>query len=134
MELGIYPAVSPLESSSRMLSADAVGQRHYETAKEVQRILQRYQELLDIIAILGMEELSEEDRRIVNRARRVQRFMSQPFHVAESFTGIPGEFVRMEDTIKGFEAILGGECDNIPEQAFMLSGNIDSVYTKSKEL
>ena len=134
VELGIYPAVSPLESSSRMLSADAVGQRHYETAKEVQRILQRYQELLDIIAILGMEELSEEDRKTVNRARRVQRFMSQPFHVAESFTGVPGEFVRMEDTIKGFEAILGGECDSIPEQAFMLTGNIDSVYAKSKEL
>ena len=134
VELGIYPAVSPLESSSRMLSADAVGQRHYETAKEVQRILQRYQELLDIIAILGMEELSEEDRRTVNRARRVQRFMSQPFHVAESFTGIPGAFVRMEETIKGFEAILGGDCDSIPEQAFMLSGNIDSVYAKSKEL
>ena len=134
VELGIYPAVSPLESSSRMLTADAVGQRHYDTAKEVQRILQRYQELLDIIAILGMDELSEEDRRTVNRARRVQRFMSQPFHVAESFTGVPGEFVRTEDTIKGFEAILGGECDNIPEQAFLLSGNIDSVYAKSKEL
>ena len=134
VELGIYPAVSPLESSSRMLTPRAVGPRHYETAKEVQRILQRYQELLDIIAILGMEELSEEDRRTVNRARRVQRFMSQPFHVAESFTGTPGEFVRLEDTIKGFEAILGGECDSIPEQAFMLSGNIDSVYAKSKEL
>lgn len=134
VELGIYPAVSPLESSSRMLTEDAVGKRHYETAKEVQRILQRYQELLDIIAILGMEELSEEDRRTVSRARRVQRFMSQPFHVAESFTGIPGEFVRMEETIKGFEAILGGELDNVPEQAFMLSGNIDSVYAKSKEL
>ncbi|MBR6090051.1 MAG: F0F1 ATP synthase subunit beta, partial [Anaerolineaceae bacterium] len=134
VELGIYPAVSPLESSSRMLSADAVGQRHYETAKEVQRILQRYEELLDIIAILGMDELSEEDRRTVNRARRVQRFMSQPFHVAESFTGIPGEFVSMQDTIKGFEAILGGELDNVPEQAFMLSGNIDSVLAKSREL
>ena len=134
VELGIYPAVSPLESSSRMLTADAVGQRHYETAKEVQRILQRYEELLDIIAILGMEELSEEDRKTVNRARRVQRFMSQPFHVAESFTGIPGEFVRKEDTIKGFEAILSGDCDTIPEQAFLLSGNIDSVYAKSKEL
>lgn len=134
VELGIYPAVSPLESSSRMLTEDAVGKRHYETAKEVQRILQRYQELLDIIAILGMEELSEEDRRTVSRARRVQRFMSQPFHVAESFTGVPGEFVRMEDTIKGFEAILGGELDSVPEQAFMLSGNIDSVYAKSKEL
>ena len=134
VELGIYPAVSPLESSSRMLSADAVGKRHYDTAKEVQRVLQRYQELLDIIAILGMEELSEEDRRTVSRARRVQRFMSQPFHVAESFTGVPGEFVRLEDTIKGFEAILGGDCDNIPEQAFMLCGNIDSVYAKSKDL
>ncbi len=134
VELGIYPAVSPLESSSRMLSADAVGKRHYDTAKEVQRVLQRYQELLDIIAILGMEELSEEDRRTVSRARRVQRFMSQPFHVAESFTGVPGQFVRLEDTIKGFEAILGGECDNIPEQAFMLCGNLDSVYAKSKEL
>ena len=134
VELGIYPAVSPLESSSRMLSPDYVGERHYETAKEGQRILQRYQELLDIIAILGMAELSEEDRKTVNRARRVQRFMSQPFHVAESFTGVPGEFVRMEDTIKGFEAILGGDCDSIPEQAFLLSGNIDSVYAKSKEL
>ena len=134
VELGIYPAVSPLESSSRMLTADIVGKRHYETAKEVQRILQRYQELLDIIAILGMEELSEEDRRVVNRARRVQRFMSQPFHVAENFTGIEGKFVRMEDTIKGFEYILGGDCDNIPEQAFMLSGDIDSVRERSKEL
>ena len=134
VELGIYPAVSPLESSSRMLTADIVGKRHYETAKEVQRILQRYQELLDIIAILGMEELSEEDRRVVNRARRVQRFMSQPFHVAENFTGIEGKFVRMEDTIRGFEYILGGDCDNIPEQAFMLSGDIDSVRERSKEL
>ena len=134
VELGIYPAVSPLESSSRMLTADIVGKRHYETAKEVQRILQRYQELLDIIAILGMEELSEDDRKVVNRARRVQRFMSQPFHVAENFTGTEGKFVRMEDTIKGFEYILGGDCDNIPEQAFMLSGDIDSVIERSKEL
>ena len=134
VELGIYPAVAPLESSSRMLTADAVGMRHYETAKEVQRILQRYQELLDIIAILGMDELSEEDRKTVNRARRVQRFMSQPFHVAESFTGVPGKFVKTEDTIKGFEAILGGDCDNIPEQAFLLSGTIEDVYAKSKEL
>ena len=134
VELGIYPAVSPLESSSRMLTADIVGKRHYETAKEVQRILQRYQELLDIIAILGMEELSEADRKTVNRARRVQRFMSQPFHVAENFTGTKGQFVRKEDTIKGFECILGGECDNIPEQAFMLSGTIESVIERSKEL
>ena len=134
VELGIYPAVSPLESSSRMLTPDIVGARHYSTAKEVQRILQRYQELMDIIAILGMDELSEEDRRTVNRARRVQRFMSQPLHVAESFTGIKGVSVRTEDTIKGFEAILGGECDSIPEQAFMLSGDIDSVIKKAKEL
>ena len=134
VELGIYPAVAPLESSSQMLTVDAVGKRHYETAKAVQGILQRYQELLDIIAILGMDELSEEDRKTVNRARRVQRFMSQPFHVAESFTGVPGKFVRMEDTIKGCEAILGGECDSIPEQAFMLTGTIEDVYAKSKEL
>ena len=134
VELGIYPAVSPLESSSRMLTADVVGKRHYETAKEVQRILQRYQELLDIIAILGMDELSEADRKTVNRARRVQRFMSQPFHVAENFTGVKGQFVRREDTIKGFECILGGECDDIPEQAFMLSGTIESVIERSKQL
>ena len=134
VELGIYPAVSPLESSSRMLTADVVGKRHYETAKEVQRILQRYEELMDIIAILGMDELSDDDRKTVNRARRVQRFMSQPLHVAESFTGTKGVFVHTEDTIKGFEAILGGDCDNIPEQAFMLSGDIDSVIEKSKEL
>ena len=115
VELGIYPAVAPLESSSRMLTPDIVGKRHYQTAKEVQRVLQRYNELQDIIAILGMDELSPEDRKTVSRARRVQRFMSQPFHVAESFTGMPGKFVHIEDTIKGFEAILGGDCDNIPE-------------------
>lgn len=134
VELGIYPAVSPLESSSRMLTEDIVGKRHYETAKAVQSILQRYEELVDIIAILGMDELSEEDRKTVNRARRIQRFMSQPLHVAENFTGTPGVFVHTEDTIKGCEAILGGDCDNIPEQAFMLSGGIDSVYARSKEL
>ncbi len=134
VELGIYPAVSPLESSSRMLAEDIVGMRHYETAKAVQSILQRYEELVDIIAILGMDELSEEDRKTVNRARRIQRFMSQPLHVAENFTGTPGVFVHTEDTIKGCEAILGGDCDNIPEQAFMLSGGIDSVYARSKEL
>lgn len=134
VELGIYPAVSPLESSSRMLTEDIVGKRHYETAKAVQSILQRYEELVDIIAILGMDELSEEDRKTVNRARRIQRFMSQPLHVAENFTGTPGVFVHTNDTIKGCEAILGGDCDNIPEQAFMLSGGIDSVYARSKEL
>ena len=132
VELGIYPAVAPLESSSRMLTPDIVGKRHYQTAKEVQRVLQRYNELQDIIAILGMDELSPEDRKTVSRARRVQRFMSQPFHVAESFTGMPGKFVRIEDTIKGFEAILGGDCDNIPEQNFLMAGSIEDVYAKGR--
>ena len=132
VELGIYPAVAPLESSSRMLTPDIVGNRHYQTAKEVQRVLQRYNELQDIIAILGMDELSPEDRKTVSRARRVQRFMSQPFHVAESFTGMPGKFVHIEDTIKGFEAILGGDCDNIPEQNFLMAGSIEDVYAKGR--
>ena len=132
VELGIYPAVAPLESSSRMLTPDIVGKRHYQTAREVQRILQRYNELQDIIAILGMDELSPEDRKTVSRARRVQRFMSQPFHVAESFTGMPGKFVHIEDTIKGFEAILGGDCDSIPEQNFLMAGSIEDVYAKGR--
>ncbi len=132
VELGIYPAVAPLESSSRMLTPDVVGKRHYSAAKEVQRVLQRYNELQDIIAILGMEELSYEDRLTVRRARRVQRFMSQPFHVAESFTGMPGAFVPIGETIKGFEAILGGDCDDIPEQAFLMAGTIDDVYKKKE--
>ncbi len=131
--LGIYPAVSPLESSSRMLSPDIVGNRHYQAAKEVQRLLQRYNELHDIIAILGMDELSPEDKMIVRRARKAQRFMSQPFHVAEGFTGLSGRFVHLEDTIKGFEAILGGECDDIPEQAFLMSGTIEEVFAAAKE-
>ncbi len=133
VEQGIYPAVSPLESSSRMLSPDIVGNRHYQTAREVQRMLQRYNELHDIIAILGMDELSPEDKRIVRRARKAQRFMSQPFHVAEGFTGLAGRFVHLEDTIKGFEAILGGDCDNLPEQAFLMAGTIEDVYAKAKE-
>lgn len=133
VELGIYPAVSPLESSSRMLSPDIVGDRHYRTAKEVQRVLQRYRELQDIIAILGMDELSAEDKDTVKRARRIQRFMSQPFHVAENFTGVKGAFVPVNKTIEGFEAILGGECDAFPEQAFLLAGTIDDVYAKYKE-
>ena len=132
VELGIYPAVAPLESSSRMLTPDIVGKRHYQTAREVQRILQRYNELQDIIAILGMDELSPEDRKTVSRARRVQRFMSQPFHVAESFTGMPGKFEHIEDTIKGFEAILGGDCDSIPEQDFLMAGSIEDVYAKGR--
>ncbi|MBE6884025.1 MAG: F0F1 ATP synthase subunit beta [Ruminococcaceae bacterium] len=134
VELGIYPAVAPLESSSRMLAPDVVGEQHYKTAKEVQRILQRYYELQDIIAILGMDELSPEDRISVTRARRVQRFMSQPFHVAESFTGVKGAFVSIEDTIKGFNAILGGDCDTLPEQAFLMAGTIEDVYEKAKQL
>ncbi len=132
VELGIYPAVSPLESSSRMLAEDTVGEAHYATAKEVQRVLQRYAELQDIIAILGMEELSPDDKKTVARARRVQRFMSQPFHVAESFTGMEGRFVPLRESIRGFQAILGGDCDSIPEQDFMFAGSIDDVYEKSK--
>ncbi len=134
VELGIYPAVAPLESASRMLTPDIVGDRHYQTAKEVQRVLQRYNELHDIIAILGMDELSPEDRLTVRRARKVQRFMSQPFHVAEGFTGLAGKFVRTEDTIKGFEEILGGGCDDIPEQAFLMKGGIDDVFAAAKEM
>ncbi|MDD6800040.1 MAG: F0F1 ATP synthase subunit beta [Firmicutes bacterium] len=132
VELGIYPAVSPLESSSRILSPDIVGERHYKTAKEIQHILQRYRELQDIIAILGIDSLSDEDRTTVRRARRVQRFMSQPFFVAENFTGIKGQYVPIDKTISGFEAILGGECDEIPEACFMMAGTIDDVYNKNK--
>ena len=133
VELGIYPAVSPLESGSRMLAPDVVGDRHYRCAKEVARVLQRYNELKDIIAILGMDELSHEDKMAVRQARRVQRFMSQPFHVAESFTGIPGKYVKVEETISGFEAILGNECDDLPEHAFLMAGTIDDVFAASKE-
>jgi len=130
VEQGIYPAVDPLESSSRMLTPDFVGERHYRCAKEVQRILQKYNELQDIIAILGMDELSPEDKVTVNRARRIQRFMSQPFHVAEGFTGYKGAYVPLEKTIAGMEAILAGECDHIPEQYFLMCGGIDDVYAK----
>lgn len=133
VELGIYPAVAPLESNSRMLAPDVVGMRHYTTAKEVQRVLQRYNELQDIIAILGMDELSAEDRLTVRRARKVQRFMSQPFYVAQAFTGIKGRFVTIAETIRGFEAILGGDCDDIPEQAFLMAGTIDDVYEANKQ-
>ena len=131
-ELGIYPAVSPLESGSRMLTPEAVGKEHYDTAQEVLKILQRYTELQDIIAILGMDELGAEDKALVNRARRVQRFMSQPFHVAEQFTGIPGRFVPLKDTVKGFQAILSGDCDHIPEQAFLMKGTIDEVFEEAR--
>ena len=132
VELGIYPAVDPLESSSRVLSPDFVGDRHYRVAKETQRVLQKYAELQDIIAILGMEELSPEDKVVVKRARRIQRFMSQPFHVAESFTGQQGIYVPLEKTVESAEAILSGECDNIPEQYFLMSGAIDDVFNKYK--
>ena len=133
VELGIYPAVAPLDSGSRFLAPETVGDRHYNTAKEVGRILQRYNELQDMIAILGMDELSPEDRLTVRRARKAQRFMSQPFHVAEGFTGTPGKFVRVEDTIKGFEAILGGDCDDIPEQFFLMKGTVDDVFADFKK-
>ena len=129
-ELGIYPAVDPLASSSRMLEADIVGAEHYNTARAVQQVLQKYRELQDIIAVLGMDELSHEDKLIVGRARRIQRFLSQPFHVAENFTGIPGKYVPLKETIKGFQAILGGDVDDLPEQAFLLCGTIDEVLAK----
>ncbi len=133
VELGIYPAVDPLESSSKALSADFVGERHYKAAKETQRILQKYNELQDIIAILGMDELSQEDKTVVKRARRVQRFMSQPFHVAESFTGQKGMYVPLHKTVSNMEVILGGECDDIPEQYFLMCGTIDDVFQKYKK-
>ena len=133
-ELGIYPAVDPLDSSSRILSPEVVGQDHYETAQRVKEILQRFKELTDIIAILGMDELSEEDRLVVQRARRVQRFLSQPFHVAEQFTGIPGKWVSIEDTIKGFKMILDGEVDEYPEGAFHMVGTIEEAIEKGKKM
>jgi F-type H+-transporting ATPase subunit beta len=133
-ELGIYPAVDPLDSTSRILTADVVGENHYRTAQAVKEILQRYKELQDIIAILGMDELSEEDKLVVHRARRVQRFLSQPFHVAEQFTGIPGVFVSIEDTIKGFNMILNGEVDQYPEAAFNLKGRIEEVIEAGEKM
>ena len=133
-ELGIYPAVDPLASTSRILEPDVLGHRHYSTARAVQSVLQKYKELQDIIAVLGMDELSLEDKTTVNRARRIQRFLSQPFHVAENFTGMAGKYVPLEETIRGFEIILGGECDDIPEQAFLMCGTIDDVLAKRKEM
>ena len=132
--LGIYPAVDPLESSSRILDPLVVGQRHYDVAREVQNILQRYKELQDIIAILGMDELSDEDKKIVNRARRVRNFLSQPFNVAEVFSGIKGQYVPLEDTIDSFERILSGEFDDLPEQAFMMVGTVEQAVQKAKEM
>ena len=132
--LGIYPAVDPLDSTSRILDPKIIGDDHYDTAEAVKQILQRYNELLDIIAILGMEELSEEDKQVVHRARRIQRFLSQPFHVAEQFTGLEGVLVPIEDTIKGFKMILNGEVDQYPEAAFNLKGNIEEVIAEGKRI
>lgn len=133
-ELGIYPAVDPLDSTSRQLDPLIVGQEHYDTARRVQQTLQRYKELKDIIAILGMDELSEEDKRVVSRARKIQRFLSQPFFVAEVFTGSPGKYVSLKDTISAFKGILAGEYDDLPEQAFYMVGNIDEAVAKAKTL
>ena len=132
--MGIYPAVDPLASSSRALSPEIVGEEHYAVATEVQRVLQRYRELQDIIAILGMDELSDEDKLTVMRARKIQRFLSQPFHVAEVFTGSPGKYVSLRDTIAGFKAILNGEYDHLPEQAFYMVGGIEEAVEKAKTL
>jgi F-type H+-transporting ATPase subunit beta len=133
-ELGIYPAVDPLTSSSTILTPAILGDEHYNIARGVQQILQRYKELQDIIAILGMDELSEEDKVLVARARKVQKFLSQPFFVAEQFTGIPGQFVSIEDTIASFKAILNGDVDDLPEQAFYLVGNLEMVKEKAKQI
>ncbi|SHK32408.1 F0F1 ATP synthase subunit beta [Rhodothermus profundi] len=131
---GIYPAVDPLESTSRILDPNIVGEEHYRVAQEVKQILQRYKELQDIIAILGMDELSEEDKLVVHRARRVQRFLSQPFFVAEQFTGIPGKYVKIEDTVRGFRMILDGELDHLPERAFLLRGTIEEVIEAGEQM
>src|SRR3954452_2521374 len=133
-EKGIYPAVDPLDSTSTILTPAVVGERHYKVARRVQAVLQRYKELQDIIAILGMDELSDEDKLTVARARKVQRFLSQPFHVAEQFTGFPGKYVKIEDTIRSFEELLDGKHDNLPEQAFYMVGNIDEAVEKAKTL
>jgi F-type H+/Na+-transporting ATPase subunit beta len=133
-ELGIYPAVDPLASSSRILDAQFIGERHYKVATDVQKILQRYKELQDIIAILGMDELSEDDKLVVGRARRIQRFMSQPFAVAEQFTGYPGQYVKLEETVSSFERLVAGEFDQYPEQAFFMQGGIDGVIERAEKL
>ena len=131
--LGIYPAVDPLDSTSRILSPEVVGQEHYEVARQVQGILQRYKELQDIIAIMGMDELSDEDKLIVARARKVQRFLSQPFSVAEQFTGMEGKYVPLKETIRGFKEIIEGKHDNLPESAFLFVGTIDEAVAKAKK-
>jgi F-type H+-transporting ATPase subunit beta len=133
-EIGIYPAVDPLDSTSRIMDPQFVGQRHYEVAAEVHRILQRYKELQDIIAILGMDELSEDDKILVGRARRIQRFLSQPFHVAEVFTGFKGRYVKLEDTVESFGRVVAGEFDHLPEQAFFMAGGVDDVVANAERL
>ncbi len=133
-ELGIYPAVDPLDSTSRQLDPLVIGQEHYDIARQVQGVLQRYKELKDIIAILGMDELSEEDKQVVTRARKIQRFLSQPFFVAEVFTGSPGKYVSLKDTISGFKGILEGQYDDLPEQAFYMVGGMDEAIEKAKSM
>jgi F-type H+-transporting ATPase subunit beta len=133
-ELGIYPAVDPLDSTSRQVDPHVIGEEHYRTTRDVQATLQRYKELQDIIAILGMDELSEEDKLTVSRARKIQRFLSQPFFVAEVFTGTPGKYVPLKETIRGFRMIVDGECDQLPEQAFYMVGTIDEAFEKAKTL
>jgi F-type H+-transporting ATPase subunit beta len=133
-ELGIYPAVDPLDSTSRILDPTVIGEEHYHTAREVQQMLQKYKELQDIIAILGMEELSDEDKLTVQRARKMQRFLSQPFHVAETFTGKPGKYVKVEDTVRAFREIVDGKHDDVPEQAFYMKGGIEEVLEAAKEM
>jgi F-type H+-transporting ATPase subunit beta len=134
VEKGIYPAVDPLDSTSNILDPRILGEEHYNVAREVQEILQEYKDLQDIIAILGMDELSEEDKIVVNRARRIERFLSQPFFVAEQFTGTPGQYVELDDTIRGFKGILEGRYDDLPEEAFYMVGTIEDAVEKAKQL
>ncbi|MFI5007117.1 MAG: F0F1 ATP synthase subunit beta, partial [Solirubrobacterales bacterium] len=134
VELGIYPAVDPIASSSRILDPRILGEEHYQVARAVKQILQRYKDLQDIIAILGIDELGEDDKLTVTRARKIQKFLSQPFHVAEQFTGIPGKYVPLKDSIRSFKAIVNGELDELPEQAFYMVGAIEEVYEQAKKL
>jgi F-type H+-transporting ATPase subunit beta len=132
--LGIYPAVDPLDSTSRQVDPNTIGEEHYTTTRSVQQVLQRYKELRDIIAILGMDELAPEDKLAVSRARKIQRFLSQPFTVAQNFTGSPGKYVSLKDSIKGFKMIVNGECDSLPEQAFYMVGTIEEAFEKAKTI
>jgi len=134
VELGIYPAVDPLSSSSRILDPRIIGQEHYDTAQDVKRVLQRYKDLQDIIAILGLDELSDEDKLIVSRARKIQKFFSQPFFVAAQFTGLEGKYVKLEDTVRGFRELVDGKHDDLPEQAFYMVGTIEEAIEKAKTI